>query len=145
MESTHIIVTFAKNIKDMGYTILSASKFTSKLKATVHTSGKMGFTEVTAKELGFNEDSENFVQFAQDDENQDILYLINKTIDDGDSFRINKAGKYYYVNTKLLFDSLGIDYANKTVIYDMVKIKIGDKELYKMVPRIKKKNKQEVE
>ena len=129
----------------MGYTILSASKYTSKLKATVHTSGKLGFTEVTARELGFKEDTENFVQFAQDDENQDILYLINDAIDDGDSFRINKAGKYYYVNSKLLFDSLGIDYVNQTVIYDMINIKIGDKEMYKMTPRLLKKSKQETE
>lgn len=137
------MVTFAKTTKDMGYTILSASKYTSKLKATVHTSGKLGFTEVTARELGFKEDTENFVQFAQDDENQDILYLINGAIDDGDSFRINKAGKYFYVNTKLLFDSLGVDYINNTVIFDMVKIKIGDKELYKMTSRVIKKSKQE--
>ena len=139
------MVTFAKTTKDMGYTILSASKYTSKLKATVHTSGKLGFTDVTARELGFKEDAENFVQFAQDDENQDILYLINGAIDDGDSFRINKAGKYFYVNTKLLFDSLGVDYVNNTVIFDMVKIKIGDKELYKMTSRVIKKSKQEVE
>ena len=139
------MATFAKTTKDMGYTILSASKYTSKLKATVHTSGKLGFTEVTAREFGFNENAENFVQFAQDDENQDILYLINDAIDDGDSFRINKAGKYYYVNTKLLFDSLGVDYINNTVIFDMVKIKIGDKELYKMTSRVIKKSKQEKE
>ncbi len=34
----------------MGYTILSASKYVSKLKATVHASGKLGFSEVTAKD-----------------------------------------------------------------------------------------------
>ena len=129
----------------MGYTILSASQFTSKLKATIHTSGKLGFTEATAKELGFGENADNFIQFAQDDDNKEILYLINGTIDDGDSFRISKAGKYYYVNSKLLFDSLGIDYVNQTVIYDMIKIKIGDKEMYKMTPRLLKKSKQEIE
>lgn len=36
--------------KVMGYTILSASKYVSKLKATVHASGKLGFSEVTAKD-----------------------------------------------------------------------------------------------
>ena len=134
-----------KNNKRYGLHYFKRQQVTSKLKATVHTSGKLGFTEVTARELGFKEDAENFVQFAQDDENQDILYLINDAIDDGDSFRINKAGKYFYVNTKLLFDSLGVDYINNTVIFDMVKIKIGDKELYKMISRVIKKSKQEAE
>lgn len=129
----------------MGYTILSASKFTSKLKATIHASGKLGFTEMTARELGFGDSVDNYVQFARDDENQEILYLINDAIDDGDSFRVSKAGKYYYVNTKMLFDSLGIDYINSTVIFDMIKVKVGDKELYKMSQRMLKKNKQSTE
>lgn len=129
----------------MGYTILSASKFTSKLKATIHTSGKLGFTEVTAKELGFGDSTDNYIQFAQDDDNPEILYLINDAIDDGDSFRVSKAGKYYYVNTKLLFDSLGIDYVNSTVIFDMIKTKVGDKEMYKMTPRALRKTKQDTE
>jgi len=129
----------------MGYTVLSASKFTSKLKATIHASGKLGFTETTARELGFGDSVDNYVQFARDDENQEILYLINDAIDDGDSFRVSKAGKYYYVNTKMLFDSLGIDYVNSTVIFDMIKVKVGDKELYKMSQRMLKKNKQSTE
>jgi len=126
----------------MGYTILSASKFSSKLKATIHASGKLGFTETTAKELCFGDSIDNYIQFAQDDDNPEILYLINEAVDDGDSFRVSKAGKYYYVNTKLLFDSLGIDYINSTVIFDMIKVKVGDKAMYKMTPRTLKKSKQ---
>lgn len=127
----------------MGYTILSASRFVSKLKATIHTSGKLGFTDVTAKELGFVEKNESFVQFAQDDENQEILYLINNAANNEDSFRVCKAGNYYYVSTKMLFDSLGYDYVNSTIIFDMMKIQDGDKEVYKMTKRELKKKKGE--
>ena len=120
----------------MAYTILSASRFVSKLKATVHASGKLGFSDVTAKELGFsNNQEDHFVQFAQDNENPSVLYLINGTADDGDSFRVCKAGAYYYVNAKLMFDSLGIDYINKTIIYDMSRYQTENGNVYKMAKR----------
>ena len=119
----------------MGYTILSASRFTSKLKATVHTSGKLGFSDATAKALGFTNQEDHFVQFAQDDVNPSVLYLINGTDDDGDSFRVCKAGAYYYVNAKLMFDTLGVDYINKTVIYDMNHCQEDNGDVYKMIKR----------
>jgi len=119
----------------MAYTILSASKFVSKLKATVHTSGKLGFSDVTAKELGFADNEDHFVKFAQDTENPLVLYLINRTPDDGDSFKVCKSGAYYYVNAKLMFESLGIDFINKTIIFDMIKIHDEIGEVYKMAKR----------
>lgn len=119
----------------MGYRILSASRFVSKLKATVHTSGKLGFSEVTAKELGLHGDDNHFVQFAQDVEDPSVLYLINGTGDDGDSFKVCKSGAYYYINAKLMFDSLGVDYVNKTIIYDMIKTPNEEGNVYKMTKR----------
>ena len=119
----------------MGYKVLSASKYTSKLKATIHASGKLGFSEATARELGLKDNSENYLQFAQDDENPDLLYLINNTMDDGDSFKVCKAGAYYYVNTKVMFDSLGIDYVSKTIIFDLIKLQDTVNEVYKMIKR----------
>lgn len=119
----------------MGYTILSASRFVSKLKATVHTSGKLGFSDATAKELGFINQEDHFIQFAQDNEDPSVLYLINGTTDDGDSFRVCKAGAYYYVNAKLMFDALNIDYINKTVIYDINRCQEENGNVYKMTKR----------
>lgn len=131
-----------KEIK-MAYTLLSASRFVTKLKATVHASGKLGFSEITAKELGFSGDVDHFVQFAQDDDNPAVLYLINDTPDDGDSFKVCKAGTYYYINAKLMFDSLGVDYTNKTVIYDMGKAQGGEGNVYKMTRRELERQKKE--
>lgn len=119
----------------MAYTVLSASKYISKLKATIHTSGKLGFSDNTAKTLGFDKYPDCFVQFAQDDDNPSILYLINRTNDDGDSFKVCKSGLYYFVNAKLMFDALGIDYANKTIIFDMIKLQEENNEVYKMIKR----------
>ncbi len=127
----------------MGYRILSASRFVSKLKATVHTSGKLGFSEVTAKELGLFKNEEHFVQFAQDTEDPSVLYLINETEDNKDSFKVCKSGAYYYINAKLMFDSLGVDYTNKTIIYDMIKSQNEEGDVYRMTKRELPKSKKE--
>ncbi len=119
----------------MAYTILSASRFVSKLKATIHTSGKLGFSDATAKELGLTDNEDHFVKFAQDTENPFVLYLINRTPDDGDSFKVCKSGTYYYINAKLMFESLGVDFVNKTIIYDMIKLHDDEGEVYKMTKR----------
>ena len=119
----------------MGYRILSASRFVSKLKATVHASGKLGFSEVTAKELGLLDNEGHFVQFAQDTEDPSVLYLINGTADDRDSFKVCKSGAYFYINAKLMFDLLGVDYINKTIIYDMIKLHDEEGEVYRMTKR----------
>ena len=56
-------------------------------------------------------------------------------MDDGDSFKVCKAGAYYYVNTKVMFDSLGIDYISKTIIFDIIKLQDTVNEVYKMIKR----------
>lgn len=127
----------------MGYKIISAKKFQTKLKATVHKSGKLGFADAAAKELGFASNAEPYVKFAVDEENPSILYLINVKEGDEDSFRVNKAGNYYYVNTRLMFDSLQIDYINETVIYDMIKVEGIENDVYRMNKRTTKRAEKE--
>lgn len=127
----------------MGYKIISARKFQAKLKATVHKSGKLGFTDAAAKELGFGSKSEPFVKFAQDEEDPSILYLINTKEGDADSFRVNKAGNYYYVNTRLMFDALSIDYIKETVIFDMIRISDEEDGIFKMNKRTAKRTDKE--
>lgn len=116
----------------MSYIILKASDYQNKLKAAIHATGKLGFSENTAKELGFNESRDNFIKLAQDDEAKEVLYLINNTENDDEAFKVYRAGRYYYVNTKLLFDALGLDYSNRTLIFDMTKEKNEDLEIYRM-------------
>lgn len=124
----------------MSYVILKASDYQIKLKAAIHATGKLGFSENTAKELGFNESRESFIKLAQDEEAEDVLYLINNTENDDEAFKVNRAGKYYYVNTKLLFDALGFDYSKRTLIFDMTKEKNEDLVIYRMKLReVKKK------
>ena len=127
----------------MGFTIINASQFTIRLKATIHSSGKLGFTEVTARELGFGDNS--FVKFAQDNDDKTILDLINNTSQDDEAFRVCKAGRYFYINTKIMFDSLDVDYKSKTVIFDLVRVKEADGDVYKLNKRTTKKASKDIE
>jgi len=54
---------------------------------------------------------------------------------DDETFKINKAGVYYYLNTKNLFDELNLDYLRKKIIYDIQEIRNDDIDLYKLNKR----------
>lgn len=121
----------------MGLQILSAKEYAVKLKATIHATGKLGFTEATAKELGLT--PESGVKFAQNEAGD--LYLINCPVRDEDAFKVLKAGAYFSVSTKTLFDSLGYDYQNYNIMLDMIKETIDGQEVYKLVKREVKREK----
>lgn len=119
----------------MGYRILSAKDYNVNLKCTIHKTGKFGFTDATAIKLGL----ENIpaVKFAVDDEDESIMYLILSGSEDNDTFKVNKAGDYYYVFAKTLFDSLNMDYLKFNIMFDLTEEKDGDTILYKMKKRMK--------
>lgn len=121
----------------MNFIILKNSKESQKLKATIHRTGKLGFTDASSKSLKFGENS--VVMFAQDNEDKDMLYLINNPInpEEDSAFKVSKSGHYYYVNTKALFDSLKIDYKTYTVIFDLQRdSSYSNMEVYKMKKRL---------
>jgi len=91
------------------------------LKATAHKSGKLGFTMDAAEKLKLTSEKSVGVAVNEDDPSDTNLYvIINEHVKD-DAFKINKAGQYYYVNTKALFDALKIDYKNEWIVYDISK------------------------
>ena len=54
--------------------IIKTSDFNVKLKATIHSSGRLGFTADTAVNLNLSDDT--FVKFAKDNENENELFMI---------------------------------------------------------------------
>ena len=57
-------------------------------------------------------------------------------------FKVSKAGQYYYINTKVLFDNLKIDYSKGNVVYDMSEVDVDGSVYYKLKRRQKEdKNK----
>lgn len=134
-QTQYILLSLQKD-NNMALVILENKEATSKLKATVQKSGKLGFTDTTAKYLRLA--NTEAIQFAADDQEEDTLYLINgKHESDENTFKVCKAGKYFYINAKHLFDELGLDYETYTIIFDLKReSKYGDIEVYKMKKRI---------
>lgn len=118
----------------MNLKIFSAREYNARLKCTIHSSGKLGFTDETARELGISTDSG--MKFAADDDGG--LFLINCRKDkDEDAFEVGKSGSYYFVNAKPLFDSLGLDYKNEVIMFDLSRVKHEEFEIYKLNKRSK--------
>lgn len=102
----------------MKFTILSAKNYATTLKVTIQKSGRLGFTDDSAKALRLS--TEKYAKFAQDDENGS-LYLIILDKNDEDAFEIKISSGYYYVSTKVLFDSLGFMYEDGNIMFDLIR------------------------
>ena len=127
-----------EKLKDMK--ILSVKQFSSRLKVTIQSSGRLNFTDDTTKTLGIAENTP--IKFAIDDENDNTLYLvIASDSNDEDAFKVRKSGSYYYVPTKNLFDALGLEYEGKSLCYDLVRAESQDVELGGMAFKMSQREK----
>lgn len=127
----------------MALTILNAKDYTKKLKATIHSTGKLGFTDETAKALGLSKES--YIKIAQDDASNK-LFLSVSDIQSDEAFKVNAAGQYFYLNTAALFNILNIDYKKYNIMYDLKRAEEFDGELggavYAMEARITNRKKE---
>lgn len=121
--------------------IYNAKQAQKNPKATLQSTGRLGFSE-KANEVLKLEAGKYLVMATNDEDDTDTsLYAWLEDDDNGGGFRINKAGEYYNVNTKPLFDELNINYQDKInlIIYDIKEIEIDSKKIYKFVKRIQKR------
>lgn len=118
--------------------ILSSKQYGVNLKATVQSTGKLGFSGPTSAALQLT--ASNYIRFAQDDDADETLYLAVMDGRDEDGFKLLQSGGYYSVATRALFDALEVDYKAQTVIYDLLRDASKDEVLggrsYRMMPRI---------
>ena len=110
----------------MAISIISAKQFTAKLKATIQSTGKLGFTGETAKCL--NLEAEKHAKFAKDDETG-VLQLILMNRPNEDAFPIKSTSGYYYAATSRMFDMLGFDYKSTTIMFDLIRQNSLDSDL----------------
>ena len=114
-----------------------AKAYTVRLKATVHSSGRLGFSADTIEYLKLTPDCS--ICLAQDSDNKKVLYMAILRERRDDAFPVLSAGKYVYLNTRQLFDTLKIDYVNLVNYYDLTRFEEGDAEIggecYKMTLR----------
>lgn len=112
------------------------------LKATVHKTGKLGFTVDAAKKMQLSVEKSAGIGVNEDDQTDKNLYVVIYPNKQEGAFNISKAGQYYYINTKALFDSLKIDYIKGYVVYDISEELIDDQRIFKFKRReiLKKSN-----
>lgn len=115
--------------------ILEAPQNSGKVKATIHQSGKLGFSQAAIDELQISNDVYIMLAKNEDEVNDNNLYMITSKEQKGNGLKVSKAGDYYYVNTTHLFDKLGIDYKRKKVIFDIVQIEYEGQKIYKLIRR----------
>jgi len=116
---------------------IKANEFVSNIKCSIHKNGKLGFSSNAITKLGI--DTNKSIMFAtkDDEEGDGSLYAIILEEINEEAFKVNKAGNYYYLNTKAMFDSLQYNYQNKTIIFDIVKTDTlhEDRIVYKFIKR----------
>lgn len=71
---------------------------------------------------------------------ENLYAWIEKTGENG-GFKVCKAGDYFYLNSKALFDKLEIDYRAKgvTYIYDIIAIVHEGNEIFKLQKRTQRR------
>lgn len=106
-----------------------------KIKLTVHRSGNMGFSKPAIERMHIDET--NYVKLATNaqDTKDNNLYLLITNKEDENSLKVNKAGDYYYLNTKSFFNEMNIDYKKKKLIYDVVEVNYEGETIYKLIKR----------
>jgi hypothetical protein len=131
VDNWRIFCIFAAEIfHSMAIKILSAKKFATTLKVTIHRTGRLGFTDETAKALDLK--SGKFAKFAQDDETKSLYLIINNEASE-DAFSVRETSGYFYVSTKVLFDTLGFYYENGNIMFDLIRQPSLDDDLQGLV------------
>lgn len=123
---------------------IKAQDIDRNAKATIHTSGKLGFSADGAKKLSFGAETKGILIALNEEPGDENLYI--KTVAEltEDAFPIIKAGEYYYVNAKAFFDTYGIDYRNSRIVYDILNFSYEGAAMFKFLKReLKKKNEQQ--
>lgn len=108
------------------------------VKLTVHKTGKLGFSKgaIDLLSIGVNK----YCKFATNnaDTNDVSVYMIVDPIGDEYSFKISKAGEYYYIKAKSFLNEMNIDFEDetKTIIFDIQQMDYNGEKIYKLKKRI---------
>ena len=100
------------------------------VKATVHKTGKLGFTKQAATKLNLSTGLFLKIAANEEDENDTNLYAILSKTADNEGFKISKAGGYFFSNIKEVLDSIELDYKKRTYIYDITEKEIEGVSMY---------------
>ncbi len=114
-----------------------ADEIQGNAKCTIHKSGKLGFSMDAINLLGITEGKSIGIAKGEDYDESGSLYLKVFEGAQKGAFSISKAGEYYYLNTKNLFNKLELDYRKDKIIYDVAEIELEGEKFFKLIRRIK--------
>lgn len=95
--------------------LVEATRLSRKAKASVHRTGRLGFSRSAAKMLGLEA---NKTVLIFEGEGRDLFLVVVDGHDDR-GFFIHGIGSYWYAATKLLYDQAGIDYVSNVIDYEI--------------------------
>ena len=101
------------------------------LKATIHKSGKLGFTIEAAKKMALNDSKSIAIATDEEDIHDRNLYAVVYDDVQKGAFKVGRGGQYYYINTKPLFDSLKMDYVKEWIQFEISQIEIEGQKVFK--------------
>lgn len=124
------------------FKVHKASELDRNVKATVQSTGRLGFSDTAAKKLALDIGKYLVIASNLADESDENFYAWLEDSEEGGGFKVNKAGEYYNVNTKPLFDKLSIDYRDKenVIIFDIVDFDNEGNKIFKLIKRIQKRS-----
>lgn len=104
------------------------------IKATVHRTGKLGFSSGAAKYMELDKKSFFLIGTSGNDHS---LYLVPTNEESDNSFKLVKAGEYYYIFIKNVLLDLKLDYKNESIIYDISEEEYKEDNIFKLTRRKK--------
>lgn len=110
---------------------IKANELRPQAKATAHQTGKLGFSSECEEYMGIKEGMGLSIGVNEEDDSDLNLYALVQDKPEEGSFKILKTGDYFYINAKLLFQELDIDFKNKRVIFDIKKTELDDLSIFK--------------
>ena len=123
----------------MKLNFIKAQDIDRNAKATIHQSGKLGFSSDAANKLGLAGGVKGIIIAMNEDRADENLYIkVMEGISEA-AFTLIKAGDYYYVNAKAFFDTYDIDYRNNKIVYDILNFTYEGEAMFKFLKRELKK------
>ena len=99
--------------------ILSANKLGKNAKSTIHASGKMSFSRGAEELMELYKGGGIIFAKSPQEEGYQSLFCTVSTKSDEAAFPLTRSGSYYQVNIRNLLDLLGVNYRQRSVVYDV--------------------------
>jgi len=119
-------------------------KIRLKPKCTIHKNGRLGFNTEAIQLMNIDSTKHAMIAINKKDKSDKNLYIKISTFNENGSYKIVKAGAYYYLYTALFFNDMEIDYINKKIMYDVERFSYKGTELFKLIPREKSRKKKNI-